>query len=128
MARMGRSRRSPTMRLTWRIRRRNHSATHRRPDFLLVAQRRVCRHDKFHRWPQSTSAPVDQTMAGTLRHGGADRVRFKHRSYSGFVKKAYVAVAAFQCQPESASARDLRVMGDVAGFEYLCLAQFIDRV
>jgi hypothetical protein len=69
----------------------------------------------------------DQTMVGTLRHGGADRVRFKYRSYSGFVKKAYVAVAAFKCQPESASARDLRIMGDVARFEYRCLSHFVYR-
>lgn len=69
----------------------------------------------------------DKTMAGTLRHGGADRVRFKHRGYSSFVKKAYVAVAVFKCQPEVCSSRDLRIMGEVARFEYRCLAHFVDR-
>jgi hypothetical protein len=37
----------------------------------------------------------DWTIAGTLGHGGADRVRFRHGSYSRFANKAFVDVAAF---------------------------------
>jgi hypothetical protein len=69
----------------------------------------------------------DRTMAGKLAHGGADRVRFKHRDYSAFSKRAYVAVASFQCKTTSSASNDLRLMGDVARFEYLCLAQCVDE-
>lgn len=69
----------------------------------------------------------DQTMAGSLRHGGADRMRFKHRNYSRFSRRAYVAIAPFPCNPGSALPRDLRIMGEVARFEFLCLAAFAER-
>ena len=69
----------------------------------------------------------DRTMAGKLAHGGADRVRFKHRGYAAFSQRAYVAVAPFECDPESHRAKDLRAMGDVARFEYVCLAHFVER-
>jgi hypothetical protein len=66
----------------------------------------------------------DQTMLGSLRHGGADRVRVKHRNYTRFAKHAYVALAPFSCAPGSSLPRDLKVMGEVARFEYLCLAAY----
>ena len=66
----------------------------------------------------------DQTMSGTLRHGGADRVRVVHRDYRRFAKRAYVAVAPFSCKPGSTLPRDLKIMGEVARFEYLCLATY----
>lgn len=69
----------------------------------------------------------DITMAGRLAHGGADRVRLKHDSYDAFRKRSFVAVAPFACDPTSNSARDLRIMGDVARFEFQCLAAFVDR-
>ena len=69
----------------------------------------------------------DRTMAGKLAHGGADRVRFKHRAYAAFSRRAYVAVAPFECDPASQRPKDLRTMGDVASFEYACLAHFVDR-
>jgi hypothetical protein len=69
----------------------------------------------------------DMTMAGRLAHGGADRVRFKHRSYNAFRKRAYVAVAPFKRDPASNLSRDLRTMGEVAKFEFLCLACFVDK-
>ena len=69
----------------------------------------------------------DNTMRGKGAHGGADRVRFKHRSYRTFRRQAYVAVAPFDCDPASNRSRDLRVMGEVARFEYWCLAHFADR-
>lgn len=69
----------------------------------------------------------DRTMAGKLEHGGADRVRFRYRDYARFTKRAYVAVAAFRSNPASNLAQDLRVMGNVARFEYQCLAWFVDE-
>jgi hypothetical protein len=68
----------------------------------------------------------DNTMAGKSGHGGADRVRFKHRNYRRFSKQAYVAVAPFKCDPTSDLSKDLKIMGEVARFEYLCLAQYVD--
>jgi hypothetical protein len=69
----------------------------------------------------------DRTMAGKLAHGGADRVRFKHRRYATFSRRAYVAVAPFKCDPASNRPKDLRTMGDVARFEYVCFAHFVER-
>src|SRR5450759_273608 len=50
----------------------------------------------------------DRTMAGRLSHGGADRMRFKHRDYARFSRRAYVSVAPFACDPGSGLPRDLR--------------------
>ena len=69
----------------------------------------------------------DNTMVGKRGHGGADRVRFKHRDYRAFCKQAYVAVASFQCDPASNVPRDLRIMGDVTRFEYSCFAHFVEQ-
>jgi hypothetical protein len=69
----------------------------------------------------------DNTIAGKRGHGGADRVRFKHRDYPTFCQQAYVAVRSFQCDPTSNLPKDLRIMGEVAQFEYLCLAHFVEK-
>lgn len=68
----------------------------------------------------------DNTIAGKSGHGGADRVRYKHREYSRLCQHLHVAVAAFECDPTSARPTDLRIMGDVAQFEYWCFAHFVD--
>jgi hypothetical protein len=67
------------------------------------------------------------TLSGKRGHGGADRVRFKFRNASQFTQQAFVAVAPFNCDPRSLSPRALRVMGDVARFEFLCLAEYVER-
>ncbi len=69
----------------------------------------------------------DNTMVGKRGHGGADRVRFKHRDYRAFCKQAYVAVASFQCDPASNVPKDLRIMGNVTRFEYWCFAHFVEQ-
>jgi len=69
----------------------------------------------------------DNSMQGKLGHGGAQRVKYKHREYSTFCENAYVAVAAFACDPRSNQPSDLRTMGDVARFEYLCFAEFVEK-
>jgi hypothetical protein len=69
----------------------------------------------------------DNTILGRTGHGGADRVRFKYRDYSKLVRKLYVAVAPFKCGAISDEPRDLRTMGEVAKFEYLCLAYFVEH-
>ena len=69
----------------------------------------------------------DNTIAGKTGHGGADRVRYKYRDYEPLCERLFVAVASFQCDVKSADPVDLRMMGEVAQFEYLCLAQFAKR-
>lgn len=69
----------------------------------------------------------DATMAGTLSHGGADRVRYKYPDYAGFTRRCRVAVAPFPCDPASNQPADLRIMGEVARFEYECLAHFVEQ-
>lgn len=70
----------------------------------------------------------DTTISGKrLSHGGADRVRQGYRSYSRLTTKLYVAVAPFVCDPTSNLPADLRTMGAVVRFEYLCLAAFVER-
>jgi hypothetical protein len=39
----------------------------------------------------------------------------------------YVAVASFKCDVTSGRPADLRTMGDVAQFEYLCFSHFVER-
>lgn len=68
-----------------------------------------------------------RTMVGDPAHGGADRVRFSHPNYATFRKRAYLTVAPFACDPRSNLPSDLRIMGDVARFEYQCLAHFAEQ-
>ena len=69
----------------------------------------------------------DNTITGRTGHGGADRVRFKHRNYGKLVQNLYVAVVPFKCDVTSNEPGDLRKMGEVAKFEYLCFAHFVER-
>ena len=69
----------------------------------------------------------DSTLAGRLAHGGADRVRFKYRNYRRLVPYLFVSVVPFKCDPRSNLPADLKRMGDVARFEFLCLAEFATR-
>jgi hypothetical protein len=70
----------------------------------------------------------DNTISGKrLAHGGADRVRHRYASYSRLVPRLYVSIARFVCHPASDLPADLRKMGNVARFEYLCLAEFAER-
>jgi hypothetical protein len=69
----------------------------------------------------------DRTLRGKLAHGGADRVRFEHPDYKSLVPHLYVSVAPFNCDVATNSASDLRIMGDVAKFEFDCLAEYVKR-
>jgi hypothetical protein len=69
----------------------------------------------------------DNTISGKTGHGGADRVRFKHRNYGKLVQNLFVAVVPFKCDATSNEPRDLRKMGEVAKFEYSCFAHFVER-
>jgi hypothetical protein len=71
----------------------------------------------------------DSTIIGKrpLAHGGADRVRYGYSNYDSLVSQLYVAVASFPCDPKEKGPADLRIMGDVARLEYLCLAEYKER-
>ena len=69
----------------------------------------------------------DNGIAWKPGHGGAERVRNKHREYGILSPRLYVAVAAFKCDVTSGKPSDLRRMGDVARFEYLCFAHFAEQ-
>jgi hypothetical protein len=69
----------------------------------------------------------DNTIAGKTGHGGADRVRYKYRNYGNLVRRLYVVVAPFKCDATSNQPKDLKTMGEVAKFEYLCLAHFVEK-
>jgi hypothetical protein len=69
----------------------------------------------------------DNTLVGKSGHGGADRVRYKFRDPIALMPCLYVAVAPFECDVTSGNVSDLRTMGDVAQFEYLCFAHFVER-
>ena len=69
----------------------------------------------------------DNQLMGKEGHGGADRVRFKHRNYAKLVRGLSVSVAPFECDVTSNRPADLEIMGDVAKFEYTCLAQYLEH-
>ena len=49
-------------------------------------------------------------------------------NYKELVDKLFVAVAPFECDVKSNQPDDLRVMGEVAKFEYDCFAHFVEMV
>ncbi len=69
----------------------------------------------------------DNTIIGKTGHGGADRFRYKYENYSALVDKLYVSVCSFKCDVKSNSPKDLRIMGDVAKFEYECFAKYVEN-
>lgn len=70
----------------------------------------------------------DETISGRrLHHGGADRVRYKHRNYSSLKKQLFVSIAPFKCDVRSNLPADLKIMGKVVEFEYLCFAQYAQK-
>ena len=69
----------------------------------------------------------DNTIVGKTGHGGADRVRYKHRNYEKLVSNLFVAVSPFECNVKSAQPKDLRTMGEVCKLEYDCFAYFVEK-
>ena len=65
----------------------------------------------------------DNAVRGRTGHKGADRVRCLYPDYASVVRALYVAVAPFPCDVASHQPSDLEVMGEVAQFEYRCLAE-----
>lgn len=67
----------------------------------------------------------DDTISGKRsNHGGAERFRFKHRRYEPLSRRLFASVAPVFCDVKSNKPRDLRLMGKVAEFEFICLARY----
>ncbi len=60
-------------------------------------------------------------------HGGAKRVRYKYKDYDNLIKYLYVAVRPFKCDVNSNKEKDLLIMGKVAEYEYICLAEYVKK-
>lgn len=77
---------------------------------------------------QARLGQFDAVVAGRKgSHGGAERVRYAHRVYSHLCGQLYIAIAPFKCDPRRKQPEDLRVMGDVASFEYYCRATYAEQ-
>ncbi|MCU0784161.1 MAG: hypothetical protein MUF81_08990 [Verrucomicrobia bacterium] len=68
----------------------------------------------------------ENTINGKDGHGGAVRVRFKHRNYNTLVSKLFVSVSHTECDVTSKKPSALRLMGKVAQQEYECFAIFAE--
>ena len=68
----------------------------------------------------------DNTIIGKTGHGGADRFRYEYQNYEKLIDKLYVSVVPFICDVKSNSPKDLRIMGEVAKFEYDCFAKYVE--
>lgn len=60
-------------------------------------------------------------------HGGADRFRDRHNENNRITDKMYDSVCVFECNVNSNSENDLRIMGDVAKLEYDCFADYVHK-
>ncbi len=69
----------------------------------------------------------DNTIKGKQGHGGADRVRYKHRDYDKLIAELYISVRKFPCDVKRESPEDLLTMGDVSKHEYECFAEYKKR-
>ena len=56
----------------------------------------------------------EDTIIGKTGHGGAERVRHKHRDYNILVPKLFVSVSYTECDVTSNKPSDLLFMGKVA--------------
>ncbi len=60
-------------------------------------------------------------------HGGAQRVLYKHPTYDNLVKNLFVSIRPFECNVSSNNTEDLRIMGKVSEFEYICFAEYVEK-
>lgn len=66
----------------------------------------------------------DNTIQEKTVHGGADRMSFKYGDYGALVGRLYVAVRSFDAI-KPVNPDTLRIKGDVAQFEYYCMAEYM---
>jgi hypothetical protein len=68
----------------------------------------------------------DNTIKGGTGHGGAHRVRYKHSDYDRLSSRLYVSVCSWDCDVTSHKPSDLRIIGEVAQYEFECFALFVE--
>jgi hypothetical protein len=76
---------------------------------------------------ESRLQQFENTIIGKRGHGGAARVRYKHKDYNLLVSKLFVSVSHIECDVKSNQPSDLRLMGDVPKHEYECFAIFVEK-
>ena len=60
-------------------------------------------------------------------HGGAERVRFKHKDPDEFFKNTYVSACIFELSEEKNTSKDWSIKGDCVGHEYKSFAEYLDN-
>jgi hypothetical protein len=60
-------------------------------------------------------------------HGGAERVRFKHKDANSFFENAYVSACIFELSDNRNTSNDWRIKGDCVGHEYKSFAEYLDQ-
>lgn len=60
-------------------------------------------------------------------HGGAERVRFKHRNCTEFFANTYVSLCSVKLSPTQNTANDWRLKGDCVKHEYVSFANYMDK-
>jgi len=69
----------------------------------------------------------DNTINGKTGHGGADRVRYRHKNYTELSIRLFVSVMPVPCNVKSNHPDDLLKMGEVAMLEYVCFAEYAHK-
>jgi hypothetical protein len=73
----------------------------------------------------------DYTLLGKNLHGGASRClhayQNKGMSYQDLLPLLFVSVNPFECEIKSYEPKDLRIKGDIAKFEYDCIAKYTEK-
>jgi hypothetical protein len=59
-------------------------------------------------------------------HGGAERVKFKHKDSDTFFKDTYVSACIFKISKNKNLSEDWRTKGDCVGHEYNSFANYMD--
>jgi hypothetical protein len=69
----------------------------------------------------------ENTIKGKMGHGGAHRVKFKHKNYARLSKRLRVSILPRNCNVESNAPNDLCQMGKIAKLEYDCFAMYAEK-
>ncbi len=71
----------------------------------------------------------DRTIKGYTGHGGAKRFKYDYSDYKELKSNLFVSARYFECQNKIYPPRvdDLLVKGEVAKYEYVCIAEYVKR-
>lgn len=96
-------------------------------DFSWICEIKYVGMSNSHAGLKGRLKQFDNTISGKTGHGGADRFRCKYPNYQDLVNRLFVSISSFPCDVKSNTARNLRIMGDVAKFEYECFATYVEK-